>query len=117
MSWLLSPGDSPPHPLECPPSGITKRVIQRGPTPDSDTTEGPDPKPASNVEAEVDHVTVTHDVVAPFDAQLARFAALGFAAERDQIFPPDHFGLDEAALEIGVNRAGGLRRGRALEHR
>ena len=30
-----------PAPLKCPPSGITKRVIQRGPTPDF---WGPDPK-------------------------------------------------------------------------
>src|SRR5213592_5022826 len=36
-----SRGASPPHPLECPPSGITKRVIQRGPTPEF---WGPNPK-------------------------------------------------------------------------
>ena len=27
-------GILPPHPLKCPPSGIAKRVIQRGPTPE-----------------------------------------------------------------------------------
>ena len=34
-------GDFAPAPLKCPPSGITKRVIQRGPTPDF---RGPNPE-------------------------------------------------------------------------
>ena len=42
------------------------------------------------------------------EAELARREGL------DQPVPLDHLGADEAALEVGVDRAGGLLRGRAL---
>src|SRR5690348_7393438 len=71
---------------------------------------------SSDVETEMHHVAIAHDVVAPFNGLLARFAALRFAAELDEVFPPNHFSFDEAALEVGVNHAGGLRRRRAFAH-
>src|SRR6476646_2599104 len=65
---------------------------------------------ASDVELEVDHVAVADDVVLALERELGVGAASGLRAELDQIFPPDDLGLDEAALEVGVDRARGLRR-------
>ena len=42
---------------------------------------------------------------------------LGHRAGGDQVVERDDLGLDEAALEVGVDDAGGLRRGRALADR
>jgi hypothetical protein len=50
----------------------------------------------SDVEPEVDHVSVLDHVVLALHAKLAHVAALGLAAQGDQIFPPDDFGADEA---------------------
>ena len=54
------------------------------------------------------HVAVAHDVLFAFGRELACIAALGLAAELHEVLPPDDLGLDEAALEVGVDDAGGL---------
>ena len=43
----------------------------------------------------------------PFDAEPAGFAGFGEGAEADEVIEMDDFGGDEAALEIGVDDAGG----------
>src|SRR5207244_3220434 len=54
---------------------------------------------------EVHHVAVLDDVVFSFDAQGALRARRRFAAVTEQLVPADHLRLDEATLEIGVDRA------------
>src|SRR3569832_2462182 len=66
-----------------------------------------------DVEAEVDHVTVLHDVVLAFQPPLAGLFGLLLAAAGDEVVIRDDLGADEAALEIGVDHAGGLRCGGA----
>src|SRR5262249_29787560 len=66
-----------------------------------------------HVEAELHDVAVAHDVVLAFDAGLARGAGGGQRARGDQVVVGDHLGLDEAALEVAVDDAGGLRRRRS----
>src|SRR5579862_5382181 len=67
-----------------------------------------------DVEAEVRGVAVAHDVVFAFDVELGGGAARGLGAELDEILPPDDLGLDEPALEVGVDGARRLRRLGAL---
>src|SRR5690348_2441908 len=69
-----------------------------------------------DVEAEVHHVAVLHDVVLALEAHLARFLRLHLAAEPHVVVVRDDFGTNEALLEVGVDDARGLRRGRALAH-
>ena len=54
------------------------------------------------------HVAVPHDVILPFNRELPGFSAARLAAEGDQVLPPNHFRLDEATLEVGVDDAGCL---------
>ena len=54
-------------------------------------------------------VAVLNDVLLAFLAQLARFATALLAAERHVILVACGLGLDEAAFEIRVDDAGGLR--------
>src|SRR5690349_23055433 len=68
--------------------------------------------PGSDVEAEFDDVAVAHDVVLALDAGLARGPGGGQRAGRDQVVVGDYLGLDKAALEVGVDDAGRLGRGR-----
>src|SRR6478735_12484587 len=68
----------------------------------------------SDVEAELHHVTVGHHVVLALDAHPAGGLGRGHRLGRHQIGVRDHFGLDEAPLEVGVDHPGGLWRGRAL---
>ena len=56
------------------------------------------------------HVAVGDHVVLAFEPQLAGVARAGLAAERDVVVIGDGLGADEAALEIGVDDAGRLRR-------
>ena len=67
----------------------------------------------SNVELEVHDVAVLHHVLLAFLAELAGITAALLAAQRDVILERRRLGLDEAALEVGVDDAGGLRRLRA----
>src|SRR5881394_1172685 len=65
----------------------------------------------SNVEQEVHHVAVVDDVVLAFGAHLARVFRTLLAFERDEVVEGDRLRADEAALEVGVDHAGRLRRG------
>src|SRR5262249_5310943 len=70
----------------------------------------------SDVEAELDHVAVLHDVVLALHAGLPSSTRSGHGPEVDEIGVPDDLGLDEATLEVGVDDAGGLgRRGALLD--
>src|SRR5690349_20760416 len=71
----------------------------------------------SNVEPEVHHVAIAHDVVLAFEPQLAGFFRALLAVELDVIFVRYHFGADETFIEIGVDHARRLRRRFALVHR
>jgi hypothetical protein len=67
-----------------------------------------------DVEQEVQHVAVLDDVFLAFGAHLAGFLGAGLALVGDEVVEGDGLGADEALLEIGVDHAGGLRRGVAL---
>ena len=64
-------------------------------------------------------VTVLHHVVLAFEPHFAGVAGAAFAAAADIVVIGDGLGADETLLEIGVDRAGGLRRfgARALSSR
>src|SRR5690606_30986855 len=55
-----------------------------------------------------------HDVVLALHADPALGLRLGHGAGLEELVEGDDLGLDEAALEVGVDDAGGLRSGRAL---
>src|SRR5690625_34545 len=59
----------------------------------------------SHVEAELHHVAVSHHIILAFHPHPATRAGLGHRAGVHQILEGDHFGLDEALLEIGVDHA------------
>src|SRR5690606_23530805 len=89
-----SPVPGPPGPHVTPPSGA------RG----------------SDVEEEVHDVAVLHDVLLALHPQLPLGARVGDAARLHQVLVAHHLGADEAALEVGVDLAGRLRRlGAALD--
>src|SRR5690554_2451671 len=71
----------------------------------------------SHVEAELHDVAVLHDVLLALHAHLALGLGLGHGAGGDEVVEGDDLGLDEAALEVGVDDAGRLRGGRALGDR
>ncbi len=62
-------------------------------------------------------ITLTDDVFLAFEAQLADFARAALTTVGDVVGIGDDFGTDEAALEIGMNHARGLRCGRSGAHR
>src|SRR5205085_3770695 len=63
-----------------------------------------------DVEQEVQHVAVLDDVLLAFGAHSAGLPGALLAPERDEVVERDRLGADEAALEVGVDDAGGLRR-------
>src|ERR1039458_4199159 len=65
---------------------------------------------ALDVELEEEHVAIPHDVIAAFDTVMARLSRAAHGAFFDKVFPVDGLGLDEPALEIGVDSAGGFHR-------
>jgi hypothetical protein len=65
----------------------------------------------------VNDVAVLDDVFLPFQAQLTGVATFCFAAELDEIVVGDDLGADETALDVTVDLAGGLDRGRSLADR
>src|SRR6266849_778444 len=67
--------------------------------------------------AEQDYVPFLHLVLLPFQLDAPAFARRGQAPRGQQIVPADDFRFDEAALEIGVDSAGGLQRGGAAADR
>ena len=64
----------------------------------------------SGREPEVHDVAVRHDVVLALKPQLAGVARACLAAAGDIVVIADGFGADEAALEVLMDDAGGLRR-------
>ena len=71
----------------------------------------------SGVEAEEQHVAVLHDIFLAFVTRLAGFLGGNFAAQANEIIVGNGLGANEAAFEIGVDDAGGLRRLGALVDR
>src|ERR1700679_1204753 len=65
-----------------------------------------------HVEAELDYVAVSHDVVLALDAGLADGARRRDRAGRHQVVERHDLGLDEPALEVRVDHAGRLGGGR-----
>ena len=65
---------------------------------------------ALHVKAEVDDVAILHDVVLSLDADEAFFTRCRDAAVGYEVVEVHDLGADEAALEVGVNLARGLRR-------
>ena len=72
------------------------------------------PPRASDVEQEIQQITILHHVVFSFDAHLALLFGTRFAATGDEVSIRDGLRADETLFEIGVDDAGGLRRGVAL---
>src|SRR5689334_14418987 len=66
---------------------------------------------------EVNHVAVSDDVFLALEAHLAGFLRALLAAAGHVVGIGDDLGADEAALEVRVDDAGGLRRGIALVDR
>lgn len=62
-----------------------------------------------HVETEVDHVAVLDDVLLALAAQQPLFLCRRDAAAADHVVEIDRFGADEAALDVGVDLARGLR--------
>ena len=62
----------------------------------------------SNVETEVHDVAVLDHVVLALEPQLARLARALLALARHVVLVGDHLCADEAALEVGMDDAGGL---------
>ena len=67
-----------------------------------------------DVEAELHHVAVGHDIVLAFDPDLALGLGLVHGPGLDEVGEVNNLGLDEAALEVGVDDAGGHGGGVAL---
>src|SRR5437764_10351364 len=65
-----------------------------------------------HIEAELDHVTVLHDVVLALDAGLPRGARGGDGPGGDKVVVGHDLGLDETALEVAVDHPGRLGRRR-----
>src|SRR5690349_8762915 len=99
------------------PSGPRWRARDAGrptaPTNTGNHGETGRPQAEGTVEAEGHHVSFLDDVVLAFEPQPTRIACPGLAAVLDEIIVRDRLCADEAALEIGVDHARGLRRGRA----
>src|SRR4051794_35338041 len=70
-----------------------------------------------DVEAELDHVAVGHDVVLAFHPHLAGGTRGSHRAGRHQVVVGDDLGLDEAALEVRMDHTGRLWRRTALADR
>src|SRR4051812_38773834 len=65
-------------------------------------------------ELDVDDVAVAHHVVTALEPQRAAVPRAGEAAGRQERVPPDDLRADEALLDVGVDRAGGVPRGQAV---
>ena len=70
---------------------------------------------SSDIEAEVDHVAVLHHIVLALAAQQPLLLGGGHGAAGDHLGEVDGLGTDEAALDVGVDLAGGLRSLRTLD--
>src|SRR5580698_9632251 len=65
-------------------------------------------QPSLRRELDGDDVPVAHRVIAPLETQRAAFARGRIAAGIDQLAPSDHFGADEAPLDVRVDLPGGM---------
>src|ERR1051325_11118306 len=65
---------------------------------------------ALDIEAKVDDVAFLHDVLFAFQSEQALFTRGSIGACAHQLVVADDLGADKAALDVGVNRARGLRR-------
>src|SRR5699024_12537736 len=72
------------------------------------------PSSLFNVEFELHHLAVDHNVFLAFLADLASGAGFSHRACCVEVFEGDDFGLDEAFFKVGVNDTGSLRGGGAL---
>src|SRR5689334_23370800 len=72
---------------------------------------------ALDIEPEVHDVAVADHVVPAFEAHAASLLRALLAAMRHVVGIADHFRTNEAAFEVGVDDAGGLRRRRAMRDR
>src|SRR6185437_10726957 len=63
---------------------------------------------ASTGMAEKDNVAVLHNIISALQAHLRAFACRGPTSRRQQLFPANHFRLDEMRFDVAVNRARGL---------
>src|SRR5665811_2443602 len=70
-----------------------------------------------DVEAELDHVAVRHDVILALHAHLACGLGCAHGSCSDQVVEGNNLGLDEAALEVGMDDTGRLGRRRAFGNR
>ena len=66
---------------------------------------------------EFDHITISHDVILPFQPHLPPAAGLLHRSSRYKIIKRNDFGPYEAPLEVAMNDACGLRRDGALADR
>src|SRR5579859_8276487 len=66
--------------------------------------------------ADVQHVSVLHNVVLALEPQLSFGAGVSFRPCFEQRVPVDCFGTNEVLFQIGVNGAGGRLRARAPGH-
>src|ERR1700689_5509071 len=75
-------------------------------------------KPAAlDIEAEMHHVALAHDVLLALEPQSPRLFGAVFALVCDEIVVADDLGANEPVLEVGMDDARRLRRGRADAHR
>src|SRR5438093_8762243 len=65
----------------------------------------------SHVKLEQYYIPVLHDVFFALDAVVAFLSRVSDGTAFHEILPMNGFRLDEAALEVGVDFAGGFRRG------
>src|SRR2546423_15169024 len=71
----------------------------------------------SNIEAEINHVAVPHDVIASLQARHAALAGGGIGAGGHQVIERGDLGADKAALHVAVDLPACLGRPGALAHR
>src|SRR5437763_5840369 len=65
----------------------------------------------SNIESDMNHIPVVHNVVLPFQSEFALLAATSFAAELGEVFESSNFSSYEPALDVRVNHSSRLVRG------
>ena len=62
----------------------------------------------SHIETEMEDIAIGNFIVGPFNTQFSGIAGTGLALAGDIVVIGDCFGPDKAALEVGVDDAGGL---------
>src|SRR6266545_3614634 len=72
---------------------------------------------ASDVEADVEDVSVLDDVGLALEPLLARARRIGVRAGRDEVVPADHLAADEPARDVGMDRRGRVQRRAAATER